>query len=152
MSINLRYLFGNTIQHQHTTDNNTISKELIIKNKNTPKEPVMSVSISNIVPACMACTMAEHPDPIPNTGSIYITGFDDNSIEVLPSREYFQYTMASAKNSVRRPATYSDIFGNPPTHSAERFSPMNNNNRKNRKYHNIHQPGRTNCTQRYQGK
>ena len=62
----------------------------------------------------MACTLAEYPDlnTIPNVNSIYIAGFEGNTTEVLPSKEYFQETMTIAKNSVSRPAAYLDIFNN----------------------------------------
>ena len=111
------------------------------------------MAISTIVPACMACTITTVPQIIPSNGTIFFTG--DDSIETLPTKEYLYASMQTARPLVPprpRPITKMDIFPGRQPLSVHRISSMKNGNRKNRKHHNIHQPGRTNCTQRYQGK
>ena len=39
-----------------------------------------------------------------------------------------------------------------PKYLESKSKPLSKSSKKQRNYHNIHQPGRTNCTQRYQGK
>ena len=39
-----------------------------------------------------------------------------------------------------------------PKYLKNKSKPLSKSSKKQRNYHNIHQPGRTNCTQRYQGK
>ena len=109
------------------------------------------MAISTIVPACMACTITTVPQIIPSNGTIFFTG--DDSIETLPTKKYLYASMETAHAPVTpRPITNMDIFPGRQPLPVHRISSVKNNNRKNRQNHNIHQPGRTNCTQRYQGK
>ena len=103
---------------------------------------------TSMVPACMACTV---PDvPFVNTASdSSICFMDDNDIEIIPSKEYL-YTVVKRAHVSNTDLQIVHFQQNKNTPS--RFQPIFNNNRKNRKNHNIYQPGRTNCTQRFQSK
>ena len=75
----------------------------------------------------------------------------DDKIDIVPYREYFCSEMTRERTTLR-PVTQRDIFTDTIPFYPHRVDPVSKSNRKNRKHHNIHQPGRTNCTQRYQGK
>jgi len=107
-------------------------------------------SIANIVPACMSCTMSTVPQiSIPSDNSLHFNV--DDEIEIIPSNEYFCSEMNNTRTTLR-PVTQRDIFEDTIPFYPHRVDPVGKSNRKNRKYHNIYQPGRTNCTQRYQTK
>ena len=110
------------------------------------------MSLSNFVPVCMACTMASTVPQIDLNEDNHIYYIDEEKIEVIPSKTYM-YSYVNIARTYRRPPTKS-IYDYSPVGIEHAFKnpSLKNINRKNRKHHNIHQPGRTNCTQRYQSK
>jgi hypothetical protein len=116
----------------------------------------MAMAIAQFASNCMACTTtipsASRSAAWPsNKGNIYFTG--DESIEILPTKDYMYNSMENASAMIGRPITKMDIFpARRQPGPTSRISLKTNRNQKNRKHRVIHQPGRSNCTQRYQGK
>ena len=109
----------------------------------------MASVIAATVP-CMTCSL-----PVKNTT---ITFTDPQPVLIEEKFMNGKYTLkyyvsdeVSAKKNYRS-VTKMDLH---PTRISEPYhksSKTSKSNRQGRKHHHIHQPGRTNCTQRYQGK
>ena len=102
--------------------------------------------------ACMSCTQ-----PFNNSSKV-IKNYDRSMKSFIIKKNNNNYYNPDIKN------TYYEAMYNYPSKSSNIATPKYvdqprefykrrdfhvNRNRKNRKNHNIHQPGRTNCTQRY---
>ena len=113
----------------------------------------MAMAIAQFASNCMACTTTSPSASqiIPNNAAIYFTR--EGSVEILPTNDYMYNAMENASAMVGRPITKMDIFpARRQPGPTSRISLKTNRNQKNRKHRVIHQPGRSNCTQRYQGK
>ena len=108
----------------------------------------MSLSVQPIIAAsCMACTI-----PFNNsTPYDKIEPHQNNTINYKKeSKIYVVYaTEAKSISSNRLYNINMNNKNNYMSRAVSKYRPMKIS-RKNRKIHNIHQPGRTNCSQRYQ--
>ena len=107
----------------------------------------MSLSVQPIIAAsCMACTV-----PFNNTTSYEKVESNQNDTVNYKkgNKVYVVYaTEAKSINSNKRIFNMNNK-NNYMRKAVSKYRPMKIS-RKNRQIHNIHQPGRTNCTQRYQ--
>tara|TARA_B100000035_G_scaffold300312_1_gene295859 strand:+ start:882 stop:1199 length:318 start_codon:yes stop_codon:yes gene_type:complete len=100
---------------------------------------------------CMACTLPvlKKNNETMDSGSHIPSEekfMNDNLMEVY----YVSDEISVDKNY--RLITKIDLHPPRISEPYRKFRKVPKSNRLERKYHNIHQPGRTNCTQRYQGK
>ena len=106
----------------------------------------MSLSVQPIIAAsCMACT-------IPFNNSTYyekIEPYQNNTINYKKERNIYIVHATEAKSVAIKRVFNMNNNNNYMSKAVSKYRPMKIS-RKNRKIHNIHQPGRTNCSQRYQ--
>ena len=96
-----------------------------------------------IATTCMACTI-----PFNNSTSSYeIKSNQDNTRMYKKENNVYVVHATNTESISPRTLYYTNpaYYGAPPSNRHYMKVSM-----KNRKNHNIHQPGRTNCTQRYQ--
>ena len=105
----------------------------------------MSVS-SNLASTCMACTIPfnnstpyEKVELYQNDTINYKKRYDNIVVYAVEAKSISSNRLYNMNNN------YSNHMNKP----VSNYRTMKIS-RKNRKIHNIHQPGRTNCTQRYQ--
>jgi hypothetical protein len=108
----------------------------------------MSLSVQPIIAAsCMACTI-----PFNNSTSYgKIEPYQNNTINYKKEKKIYVVYATEAK-SISSNRLYNINMNNKNNYMSKavsKYRPMKIS-RKNRKIHNIHQPGRTNCSQRYQ--
>ena len=107
----------------------------------------MSLSVQPIIAAsCMACTI-----PF-NISSSYekIEPYQNDTINYKKEKKIYVVYATEAK-SISSNRLYNINMNNKNNYMSKavsKYRPMKIS-RKNRKIHNIHQPGRTNCSQRY---
>ena len=108
----------------------------------------MSLSVQPIIAAsCMACTI-----PFNNSTSYEkVEPYQNNTVNYKKEKKiYIVYaTEAKSISSNRLYNINMNNKNNDMSKAVSKYRPMKIS-RKNRKIHNIHQPGRTNCSQRYQ--
>ena len=104
------------------------------------------MSLQPIIAAtCMACTI-----PFNNSSTTYEKNDEPNQDIVIYKRKDNMYVVHAKNTTTLSARTLYNMNTNNYTSSpVSNYRPMKVS-RKNRKNHNIHQPGRTNCTQRYQ--
>ena len=105
----------------------------------------MSVQLIITAATCMACTM-----PFNNS-----TSSDMNVVSVNNKNYTKKYYSIPIKNKNIVFLQYKNLYDMNNYTNNNINKPVSNYrtikiSRKNRKIHNIHQPGRTNCSQRYQ--
>ena len=105
----------------------------------------MSLSVQPIIAAsCMACTV-----PFNNSTSYEkIEPYQNNTINYKKEKKIYIVHATQAK-SVATKRVFNVDNNYYMSKAVSKYRPMKIS-RKNRKIHNIHQPGRTNCSQRYQ--
>ena len=105
----------------------------------------MSVS-SNLAATCMACTI-----PFNNSTSYEkVELYQNDTINYKKRYDNIVVYAVEAKSiSSNRLYNMNSNNNNYMSKAVSKYRPMKIS-RKNRKFHNIHQPGRTNCSQRYQ--
>ena len=108
----------------------------------------MSLSVQPIIAAsCMACTI-----PFNNSTSYEkVEPYQNNTINYKKEKKIYVVYATEAK-SISSNRLYNINMNNKNNYMSKavsKYRPMKIS-RKNRKIHNIHQPGRTNCSQRYQ--
>ena len=108
----------------------------------------MSLSVQPIIAtSCMACTI-----PFNNSISYEkIEPYQNNTVNYKKRYEKFIVYAVESK-SISSNKLYNmnnNNHNNYMSKAVSKYRPMKIS-RKNRKIHNIHQPGRTNCSQRYQ--
>ena len=107
----------------------------------------MSLSVQPVIAvSCMACTIPfnnstsyEKVEPYQNDTINYKKRYDNIVVYAVEAKSISSnrlYNMNSSNNNYMSKAV-------------SKYRPMKIS-RKNRKIHNIHQPGRTNCSQRFQ--
>ena len=108
----------------------------------------MSLSVQPIIAAsCMACTI-----PFNNSTSYEkVEPYQNNTVNYEKEKKIYVVYATEAK-SISSNRLYNINMNNKNNYmrkAVSKYRPMKIS-RKNRKIHNIHQPGRTNCSQRYQ--
>ena len=108
----------------------------------------MAMSLKPIIAAsCMACTV-----PFNNSTSYEkVETYQNNTVNYKKERKIYVVYATEAK-SISSNRLYNINMNNKNNYMSKavsKYRPMKIS-RKNRKIHNIHQPGRTNCSQRYQ--
>ena len=108
----------------------------------------MSLSVQPIIAAsCMACTI-----PFNNSTSYEkLKTYQNNTVNYKKEKKIYVVYATEAK-SISSNRLYNINMNNKNNYMSKavsKYRPMKIS-RKNRKIHNIHQPGRTNCSQRYQ--
>ena len=107
----------------------------------------MSLSVQPIIAAsCMACTI-----PFNNSTSYEkVEPYQNDTINYKKEKKIYVVYATEAKSiSSNRLYNINMNNNNYMSKVVSKYRPMKIS-RRNRKIHNIHQPGRTNCTQRYQ--
>tara|TARA_B100001287_G_scaffold232677_1_gene203829 strand:- start:61 stop:393 length:333 start_codon:yes stop_codon:yes gene_type:complete len=107
----------------------------------------MSLSVQPIIAAsCMACTI-----PFNNSTSYEkVEPYQNNTVNYKKEKKIYVVYATEAKSiSSNRLYSMNNNNKNYMSKAVSKYRPMKIS-RKNRKIHNIHQPGRTNCSQRYQ--
>lgn len=103
----------------------------------------MSLSVEPIITeSCMACTIPfsnstsyEKVEPYQKCTINYKKRYEKVVVYAVKSKSISSNRLYNMNNNMKK--------------SVSKYRPMKIS-RKNRKIHNIHQPGRTNCSQRYQ--
>ena len=111
------------------------------------KSQNMTMSVSPLFTAsCMACTI-----PFNNTTSYEKVKSDQNDTVNYKKENKIYVVYATEAQSISSNRLYNINMNNNNymSKAVSKYRPMKIS-RKNRKIHNIHQPGRTNCSQRYQ--
>ena len=112
------------------------------------KSQNMTMSVSPLSAATyMACTI-----PFNNTTSYEKVESDQNDTVNYKKEKNIYVVYATEAKSISSNRLYNINMNNNNNYMSKavsKYRPMKIS-RKNRKIHNIHQPGRTNCTQRYQ--
>ena len=107
----------------------------------------MSISVQPIIAAsCMACTISFNN----STSYEKIEPYQKNIINYKKERKIYVVYATEAK-SISSNRLYNmnmNYNNNYISKAVSKYRPMKIS-RKNRKIHNIHQPGRTNCSQRF---
>ena len=108
----------------------------------------MSLSVQPVIAAsCMACTI-----PFNNSTSYEkVEPYKNNTIDYKKEKKIYVVYATEAK-SISSNRLYNINMNNKNNYMSKaisKYRPMKIS-RKNRKIHNIHQPGRTNCSQRFQ--
>ena len=108
----------------------------------------MSLSVQPVIAAsCMACTI-----PFNNSTSYEkVELYQNNTVNYKKEKNIYVVYATEAK-SISSNRLYNINMNNNKNYMSKavsKYRPMKIS-RKNRKIHNIHQPGRTNCSQRYQ--
>lgn len=107
----------------------------------------MSIMIQPIIASsCMACTI-----PFNNSTSYEkVEPYQNNTMNYKKKNNIYVVYATEAKSisSNRLYNIYINNNNNYMSKAVSKYRPMKIS-RRNRKIHNIHQPGRTNCTQRY---
>lgn len=109
------------------------------------------VSVIAATVPCMACTL---PVSVKNTTSFVDPQpvlVEEKFMEGKYTLKYYVSSEVSA-NKYYRSITKMDLHPTRISKPYHKSSKVSNPNRLGRKHHHIHQPGPTNCTQRYQGK
>ena len=110
----------------------------------------MSLSVQPIIAAtCMACTI-----PFNNSTSYEKVEPCQNDTVNYKKEKKIYVVYATEAKSISSNKLYNINMNNKNNYMSKavsKYRPMKIS-RKNRKIHNIHQPGRTNCSQRYQKK
>ena len=106
----------------------------------------MTLSVQPIITAssCMACT-------VPFNNSTSYKPYKNNTVNYKKENKIYVVYATEAK-SISSNRLYNINMNNKNNYMSKvvsKYRPMKIS-RKNRKIHNIHQPGRTNCSQRYQ--
>ncbi len=107
----------------------------------------MSLSVQPVIAAsCMACTI-----PFNNSTSYEKVELYQNDTVNYKKRydNIVVYAVEAKSISSNRLYNMNNNNNNYISKAVSKYRPMKIS-RKNRKIHNIHQPGRTNCSQRYQ--
>ena len=107
----------------------------------------MSLSVQPVIAAsCMACTI-----PFNNSTSYEKVELYQNDTVNYKKRydNIVVYAVEAKSISSNRLYNINSNNNNYMSKAVSKYRPMKIS-RKNRKIHNIHQPGRTNCSQRYQ--
>ena len=106
----------------------------------------MSLSVQPIIAAsCMACTI-----PFNNSTSYEkVESYQNNTVNYKKEKKIYVVYATEAKSINSNKRLYNmNNKNNYMSKAVSKYRPMKIS-RKNRKIHNIHQPGRTNCSQRY---
>ena len=107
----------------------------------------MSMSVQPIIAStCMACTI-----PFNNSTSYEkVEPYQNNTVNYKKEKKIYVVYATEAKSiSSNRLYNINMNNNNYMIKAVSKYRPMKIS-RRNRKIHNIHQPGRTNCSQRYQ--
>jgi hypothetical protein len=106
------------------------------------------------IQTCMACTSPVNTtttNVTPPMGNNMVLAYKDNEFIIHYNDEYYNiFIDEDDKTDYFTPSPYVKTYK--PKYLKSKSKPFSRSSKKQRNYHNIHQPGRTNCTQRYQRK
>ena len=107
--------------------------------------------LATTIQTCMACTSPVNTTTVTHTGYNMVLAYKDNEFIIHYNDEYYNvYIDDDDKTDHFTPSPYVKTYK--PKYLKNKTKPHRYSSKKQRNYHNIHQPGRTNCSQRYQKK
>ena len=110
------------------------------------------MSITTAIQTCMACSKHYYTTADPKVITVKSQEINNMvSYDWEADDPFGSFTPERLGGKLKEPSNVYEKT-HQPKYLKNKDKPLSNPSKKQRNYHNIHQPGRTNCTQRYQGK